>query len=52
MLTETDTPGTWVLDFPVGAGLVADSDPHAEWLETLDKAQVLFRLARQVKTRA
>lgn len=26
------------VSFPVGAGVVADSDPHAEWLETLDKA--------------
>lgn len=26
------------LDFPVGAGIVAESDPEAEWRETLDKA--------------
>lgn len=29
------------LDFPVGAGIVADSDPHTEWQETLTKARVL-----------
>mgnify|MGYP006274618479 CR=1 FL=1 len=27
-----------VLRFPVGAGIVADSDPGSEWLETLHKA--------------
>jgi anthranilate/para-aminobenzoate synthase component I len=26
------------ISFPVGAGLVADSDPETEWRETLDKA--------------
>jgi para-aminobenzoate synthetase component 1 len=30
-----------VLDYSVGAGIVVESDPHAEWLETLDKARVL-----------
>lgn len=29
------------LHFPVGAGIVADSDPEAEWRETLDKARSL-----------
>lgn len=32
------------LDWPVGAGIVADSCPEDEWQETLDKAQVLGRL--------
>lgn len=32
-------------DYSVGAGIVADSDPQAEWQETLDKASVLARLA-------
>lgn len=31
------------LDYPVGAGIVADSDPEAEWRETLDKAAVFLR---------
>lgn len=30
---------------PVGAGIVADSDPKAEWQETLDKARVFTDLA-------
>lgn len=29
------------LDFPVGAGIVADSDPETEWQETLTKSRVL-----------
>lgn len=29
------------LTYPVGAGIVADSDPDAEWLETLTKARAL-----------
>lgn len=39
-----------VLDYSVGAGIVADSDPSAEWDETITKAQglldVLHRNAR------
>lgn len=31
-----------VLELPVGAGIVADSDPQREWLETLDKARSLI----------
>ena len=31
------------IDFPVGAGLVADSDPDSEWRETLDKAASFCR---------
>ncbi len=39
------TPG--VCAFGVGGGVVFDSDPRAEWLETLDKARALVRaLAR------
>ena len=39
-------PGTDIFDdailtYCVGAGIVADSDPESEWLETLDKARVL-----------
>ncbi len=32
------------LEYPVGAGIVADSDPDAEWAETLAKAGVFARL--------
>lgn len=49
--TVTGTPGpraldditTGTLDYPVGAGIVADSDPQAEWDETLVKAEILRR---------
>jgi len=34
-----------VLDYPVGAGIVADSDPGSEWTETLDKAGPIRALA-------
>ncbi|QOJ00454.1 MAG: anthranilate synthase component I family protein [Phycisphaeraceae bacterium] len=33
-----DAPGRGTLDYWAGAGIVADSDPNAEWRETLDKA--------------
>jgi para-aminobenzoate synthetase component 1 len=33
------------LDYSVGAGIVADSDPGGEWAETLVKARVLARAA-------
>lgn len=32
--------------YPVGAGIVADSDPHQEWLETLVKARPFLDLCR------
>lgn len=31
-------------EYPVGAGIVADSDPYAEWAETLAKAGALQRV--------
>ncbi len=43
--TPRDVRGTITL--PVGAGIVADSEPSAEWLETLDKARPI---ARALKT--
>jgi para-aminobenzoate synthetase component 1 len=41
-----------VLDYSVGAGIVADSAAPAEWAETLDKAQPVCRLAARGKSRA
>jgi len=35
------------ISFPVGAGLVADSDPEAEWVETLDKAAAFLKRVRR-----
>jgi len=37
----TDAFDDALLTYCVGAGIVADSDPESEWLETLDKARVL-----------
>jgi anthranilate/para-aminobenzoate synthase component I len=37
--------GTW--SYSVGAGIVADSDPIAEWDETLAKAEPIFGLCRE-----
>ncbi len=36
---STATHATGRLDMPVGAGIVADSEPNAEWEETLTKAR-------------
>ena len=41
ILIRTFTAGRGRVQFPVGGGIVADSDPGAEWLETLDKAGVV-----------
>ncbi|MEO0629851.1 MAG: chorismate-binding protein, partial [Planctomycetota bacterium] len=32
--------------YPVGAGIIADSDPHQEWLETLVKARPFVELCQ------
>jgi anthranilate/para-aminobenzoate synthase component I len=33
-------------NYPVGAGIVADSDPQSEWEETLTKARILGSIVR------
>jgi len=38
---EPDSIINGTFDYAVGAGLVADSDPHQEWAETLTKASIL-----------
>jgi anthranilate/para-aminobenzoate synthase component I len=44
---STPTSASGTITLPVGAGIVADSAPSAEWLETLDKARPI---ARALKT--
>ena len=39
---STPTDATGVIDLHVGAGIVADSDPRAEWIETLHKAGTIL----------
>ncbi|CAG1001338.1 para-aminobenzoate synthetase component I [Phycisphaerales bacterium] len=46
LLSGAPTPGgpdalRGTLDYSIGAGIVAESDPASEWRETLDKARVL-----------
>jgi para-aminobenzoate synthetase component 1 len=41
---RTASIGRGVLTYPVGAGIVADSDPTGEWRETLDKAASIVSL--------
>ena len=51
-ITGTPAPGALdtfadaTLDYPVGAGIVADSSPEAEWDETLAKASILRAIGR------
>ena len=55
-LTGRRPEGSWgrlsgVLDYGVGGGIVADSDPAAEYRETMDKAEVLRQVLKTRKTR-
>src|SRR5207248_3339218 len=43
ILIRTFTVAKGWMQFPVGGGIVADSDPEAEYAETLHKAQGLLR---------
>jgi anthranilate/para-aminobenzoate synthase component I len=43
--TETGATDVWNVRYGVGAGIVADSDPAAEWRETLVKARIWRGLA-------
>jgi len=43
MLVEQNADGRGRVDYSVGGGIVADSDPAAEHQETLDKAQAMER---------
>ena len=46
ILIRTFTTGRGWLQFPVGGGIVADSDPEREYEETLHKAEGLLRALR------
>jgi para-aminobenzoate synthetase component 1 len=46
ILIRTFTIGKGWIQFPVGGGIVADSDPEAEYAETLHKAEGLLRALR------
>ena len=46
---RSSTPGIieqGEVSYPVGAGIVADSDPASEWRETLDKARAFIGLSQ------
>ncbi|MFO0815156.1 MAG: aminodeoxychorismate synthase component I [Gemmatales bacterium] len=43
ILIRTMTVGQGWVQFPVGGGIVADSDPDAEYAETLDKAKGMLK---------
>jgi len=47
---STPTKARGTLTLPVGAGIVADSLPSAEWLETLDKARPIAQALRTTIT--
>ena len=44
--TPSDTAGRWTYDIQAGAGIVADSNPAAEYEETLNKAKALLAALR------
>jgi para-aminobenzoate synthetase component 1 len=46
LLIRTFTVGKGWVQFPVGGGVVADSDPEGEYAETLHKAEGLLRALR------
>jgi para-aminobenzoate synthetase component 1 len=46
ILIRTFTLGKGWAQFPVGGGIVADSDPEAEYAETLHKAKGLLQALR------
>ncbi len=42
VVTPSQTAGEWAVDIQAGAGIVADSNPTAEYQETLNKAKALL----------
>ena len=48
ILIRTFTAGRGWLQFPVGGGIVADSDPEREYEETLHKAEGLLQAGPKV----
>ena len=46
VVSPPNADGVRTVSYHVGCGIVADSDPEAEWRESLDKAEVLRRVVR------
>jgi anthranilate synthase component 1 len=46
MIVQPQQPGEYAVSVQAGAGLVADSDPHKEYVETLNKARGLLEAIR------
>ena len=43
VVTKDEADGSWVVDLQAGAGIVLDSDPAAEYQETVSKSAALGR---------
>ncbi len=52
VVTPAAPPGHWTIDIQAGAGIVADSNPDAEYQETLNKARALLTAAAIAQTAA
>ena len=52
VVSPPNADGVRTVSYHVGCGIVADSDPEAEWRESLDKAEVLRRVVREHPPRA
>ncbi len=42
-IADASAPSLWTIDIQAGAGIVADSDPSAEYDETMNKAKALLK---------
>ncbi|MEM0982335.1 MAG: anthranilate synthase component I family protein [Planctomycetota bacterium] len=51
LVSPPNAEGVRTVDYHVGCGIVADSDPEAEWQESLDKAEVLRRVVQRSRAK-